>query len=72
MAKFEQSRFSHEVHHIAHPQGHGLQDQKHDKGMRSPIVSALPNVESGSVAEGEAGAPGEPSGEYGASDNTGS
>ena len=73
MAKFEESRPHHEVHEIRHPMGHGLQDQKYQKGMRSPITSSIPSVSAGTVGGADgAGSPGEPTGEYGNVDNTGS
>lgn len=72
MAKFEESRPSHVVHEIHRPMGHGMIDQKHGKGMRSPIVNSVPQVDNGTVpgADG-AGSPGMPNGEYGSSDNIG-
>lgn len=72
MAKFEESRPHHEVHHVAMPRGHGMMDQKLHKGMRSPIVSSIPSSEQGAESQGPAGAPGQPFGEYAGGDNTGS
>lgn len=73
MAKFEQSRPDHEVHELHQPQGHGYLDQKHQKGMRSPITASVPNIDTGVVpgANG-AGSPGQPTGQYGNSSQTGS
>ena len=72
MSKFEESRPHHEVHQIGHPQGHGLMDQKLHKGNRSPIVSAIPKVDDGTVpGPNGMGSPGSPQGEYGNVDNTG-
>jgi hypothetical protein len=71
MAKFEQSRPDHEVHEIHMPQGHGYMDQKHQKGMRSPIVGSVPTVDNGTQTSGPAGSPGQPNGEYAAGSQTG-
>lgn len=58
--KFEESRPSHEVHEVRKPMGHGYVDQKHGKGMRSPIASSVPTVGQGTVAGADgAGAPGQ-------------
>lgn len=43
---FEQSRPDHEIHHKHIPEGHAHLDEKHHKGMRSPIVGQFP-TESG-------------------------
>lgn len=67
MAKFEQSRPDHEVHEIRMPMGHGMMDQKHAKGMRSPILGSVPAVDHGTATVGPAGAPGAPAGAYGSS-----
>lgn len=73
MSKFEESRPHHEVHEVGHPQGHGYLDQKHQKGMRSPIVSSVPSTEAGAVAGSDgSGSPGMPNGIYGSTDSTGS
>jgi hypothetical protein len=72
MSKFEQSRPDHEVHELHQHQGHGMLDQKRDKGMRSPIVSSVPNIDNGTVPGSTAGGPGVPNGMYGGSDQTGS
>jgi hypothetical protein len=73
MAKFEESRADHEVHTMHHPQGHGLLDQKHAKGMRSPMLSQIPSADAGSASGVDgAGQPGMPSGEYGSGSVTGS
>lgn len=57
--KFEKSYPHHTVHDVHMPMGHGLQDQKHQKGNRSPIVGSLP-VEHGGTEPGPngVGAPG--------------
>lgn len=72
MSKFEQSRPDHEVHEIHKPMGHGYLDQKHQKGMRSPIAGSVPAIDSGTVpgADG-ASSPGVPTGQYGQSSPTG-
>lgn len=67
MAKFEQSRPDHEVHELHIPTGHAMIDQKHGKGMRSPIVGQVPNVDHGTQTSGPGGAPGAPNGMYGSS-----
>jgi hypothetical protein len=67
MAKFEQSRPDHEVHELHQHQGHGMLDQKRDKGMRSPITSQVPTVDNGTA--GSMG--GQPSAPY-TGDQTGS
>lgn len=73
MAKFEESRPSHEVHEVARPMGHGYHDQKHSKGMRSPALSSVPTADAGTVAgAGGVGSPGEPGAEYGGGSVTGS
>lgn len=73
MAKFEQSRPDHEVHEIHRAMGHGMLDQKRDKGMRSPITPHVPMVDSGTVPGSTgASAPGVPNGMYGSTDQTGS
>ena len=66
MSKFEESRPSHQVYEIHRPQGHGLLDQKHQKGNRSPISGSVPQVESGAEpGMNPAGAPGMPGMDYG-------
>lgn len=73
MSKFEQSRPDHEVHEIHRHMGHGLLDQKRDKGMRSPIASQVPVTNTGTVPDANGiGSPGVPSGIYGGTDQTGS
>lgn len=47
--KFEQSRPDHEVHEVHRPHGHGLMDQKHQKGMRSPIAGSVPMAGAGTA-----------------------
>lgn len=73
MAKFEESRPSHEVHEVSRPMGHGYHDQKHAKGMRSPALSSVPTADAGTVGgAGGAGSPGEAGAEYGGGSVTGS
>lgn len=72
MSKFEQSHPGHEVHDIHRPMGHGMLDQKRDKGMRSPMTSQVPQVDNGTVPGGAASYPGVPNGQYGGTDQTGS
>lgn len=66
MARFEESRPSHEVHEIHRPQGHGMIDQKHGKGNLSPIRGSVPQLGTGTMpgADG-AGSPGMADGMYG-------
>ena len=67
MAKFEQSRMSHEVYELHRPQGHGMIDQKHGKGNLSPIRGSVPEIEHGTVPGATAaGGPGVAGSEYGA------
>lgn len=73
MAKFEESRPDHIVHEIHRSMGHGMLDQKRDKGMRSPITAHVPQIDNGTVPGSTgAGSPGVPNGEYGGGDQTGS
>lgn len=66
MAKFEESRHSHEVHEVGIPQGHGYVDQKYGKGNLSPMRGHVPMTDSGTMpSNSTAGSPGQPSGEYG-------
>jgi hypothetical protein len=65
MAKFEQSRHSHEVHELRMPQGHGMVDQKYGKGNLSPMRGSVPTVDSGTVPGASAGGPGQAGSEYG-------
>jgi hypothetical protein len=64
----------HEVHQVARPTGHGLLDQKRAKGMRSPILSHVPQAQNAGSPVGAEGAssPGSPNGMYGGTDQTGS
>jgi len=50
---FEQPRPDHQIHNMKMPMGHGAADQKHDKGMRSPMVGQLP-MANGLESPGEA------------------
>ena len=66
MAKFEQSRMSHEVYELQRPQGHGMIDQKHGKGNLSPIRGSVPQVDHGTEPSATAaGSPGVADGMYG-------
>ena len=67
MAKFEESRHSHEVHEMHRPQGHGMIDQKYGKGNLSPIRGSVPQVDTGTMSSADAaGSPGQAGSEYGA------
>lgn len=54
---FESSRPEHQIHEKHIPEGHAHLDQKHDKGMRSPMLSQLP-MESGLASPEVAGGAG--------------
>lgn len=72
MAKFEESHAGHMVHEIHRPMGHGMIDQKHGKGGRSPIVSSVPQIDNGTVPGSDgSSSPGMPNGMYGSGDNIG-
>jgi hypothetical protein len=73
MNRFEESRPGHEVHEIHRPQGHGLMDQKREKGGRSPAIAHVPTPSTGTVPGWDGSSyPGQPNGQYSTPNPTGS